>query len=87
VQKWSQRSSPENKRTRKFLASKQINVVEHPPYSPDLAPVTFSVPEDKVNIERRHFDDVHDIRSNKRAALKAITQNQLQNCFEGRTRR
>ena len=26
---------------RKFLATKQITVLEHPDYSPDLAPVTF----------------------------------------------
>ena len=26
---------------REFLATKQITVLEHPAYSPDLAPVTF----------------------------------------------
>jgi transposase len=84
VQKWSQRSSLKNEITREFLASKQITVLEHPPYSPDLAPSDFfSVTEDKRNIERRHFDDTDDIRSNTTAALKAIPQNQFQNCFEG----
>jgi transposase len=34
-----------------FLASKQITVLEHPPYSPDLAPIR----EDKENIERKEF--------------------------------
>jgi len=34
-----------------------------------------------------HFDDNDDIRSNTMAALKAIPQKQLQNCFEGWTRR
>jgi hypothetical protein len=38
-----------------FLAIKQITVPEHTPYSPDLAPVTFSVAEDKGNIERKAF--------------------------------
>jgi hypothetical protein len=33
---------------REFLASKQITVLEHPPYSPDLDPNDFFyVPEDK----------------------------------------
>jgi transposase len=33
---------------REFLATKQITVLEHPTYSPDLAPIDFfSVPEDK----------------------------------------
>jgi hypothetical protein len=40
---------------REFLASTQITVMEHPPYSPDLAPVIFSVPEGKGNIERKAF--------------------------------
>jgi transposase len=36
---------------REFLAIKQITLLEHPPYSPDLAPV----PEDKGKIERKEF--------------------------------
>jgi hypothetical protein len=39
--------------------------------------VTFSVPEDKGNIER-NFDDIDDIRSNMMVVLKA--------CLEGWTR-
>jgi len=42
-------------KAKKFLATKQITVLEHPAYSPDQAPVTFSVPEDKGNIERKAF--------------------------------
>jgi len=34
-------------------------------------------------LKGRHFDDTDDIRSNITAALKAITHNQFQNCFEG----
>jgi len=49
--------------------------------------VNFSVPEDKGKIGRWHFDDTDDIRSNTTAALKAIPQNQSQNCFERWTRR
>ena len=41
---------------REFLATKQITVLEHTAYSPDLAPSDFfSVPEDKGNIERKAF--------------------------------
>ena len=41
---------------REFLATKQITVLEHPAYSPDLAPSDlFSLPEDKGNIERKVF--------------------------------
>jgi hypothetical protein len=41
VQKWSQRSSLKKRRTMEFLASKQITVLAHPPYSPGLAPNGF----------------------------------------------
>jgi len=41
---------------REFLAAKQITVLEHTAYSPDLAPNDyFSVPEDKGNIERKAY--------------------------------
>ena len=47
----------------------------------------FLFPKIKEILEGRHFDDIDDIRSNTTAALKAIPQNQFQNCFEGWTRR
>jgi hypothetical protein len=56
---------------REFLASKQITVLKHPPYSPDLA-LNFFVPEDKGDMKGSHFDDTDDISSNTTAALKAI---------------
>jgi hypothetical protein len=64
------------------LASKEITVQEHPPYSPELAPNDFFLfPKIKEILKGRHFDD---IRCNTTAALKAIPQNQFQNCCEGR---
>jgi len=88
VQKWSQRSAPTKRSKEEILATKQITVLEHPAYSPDLAPSDFFL---FLKIEEilkgRHLDDIDEIRSNTTAALKAIPQNQLQNCFEGWTRR
>ena len=73
---------------REFLATKQITVLEHPAYSSHLAPSDISqIPKIKEILKGRHFDDTDDIRSNTMAALKAIPQNQFQNCFEGWTRR
>jgi len=84
VQKWSQRSSPKNKSKEEILATKQITVLEHPACSPDLARIDiFLFPKIKEILKGRHFDDIDDIRSNTTAALKAIPQNQFQNCFEG----
>jgi hypothetical protein len=86
--KWSQRSSPKNKNKEEFLATKQITVLEHPAYSPDLATSDFFLfPKIKGILKERHFDDINDIRGNTTAALKVIPQNQFQNCFEEWTRR
>jgi histone-lysine N-methyltransferase SETMAR len=72
---------------REFLPNKQITVLEHPPCSPDLAPSDFSLfSKIKQILKGKHFDDTDSIRSNTTAALKAISQNQFQNCFEGWTR-
>jgi len=73
---------------REFLATKQITVLEHPAYSLDLAPSDFFLfSKIKEILKGRHLDDTDDIRSNTTAALKAIPQNQFQNCFERWTRR
>jgi len=62
-------------------------VLENPASSLDLAPIDFFLfLKIKEILKRRHFDDIEDIRSNITAALKAIPQNQFQNCFEGWTR-
>ena len=66
-------------------------MLEHPAYSPDLAPSDFFLfPKIEEILKGRHFDDtddIDDIMRNTTAALKAIPQNHLQNCFEGWTRR
>ena len=86
MQKWSKRSSPKNKRKEEFLATKQITVLEHPAYSPDLASSDFFLfPKIKEILKGRHFGDIDGIRSNTTAALKILPQNQFQNCFEGWT--
>ena len=73
---------------REFLATKQVTLLEHPAYSPDLAPSDFFLfPMLKEILKGRHFDDIHDIRSNTKTALKTIPQKHFQNCFEGWTRR
>jgi len=57
-------------------------MLEHPAYSPDLAPNdSFLFPKIKGILEGRHFDDIDDIRSKTTAALKDIPQNQFQKLF------
>jgi len=63
-------------------------VLEHPAYSSDLAPSYFFLsPKIKEILKGRHFDGIYDIRSNTTGALKAIPENQFQNCFKAWTRR
>jgi len=58
---------------RELLATEQINALEHPAYSPDLASSEFFLfPKIKEILKGRHIDDIDDIRSNTKAALKAI---------------
>jgi len=72
---------------RELLATKQLTVLEHIAYSPDLAPSEFFLfPKIKEILKGRHFDDIGDIRSNTTAGLKTNSQSQIRNCFEGWTR-
>jgi hypothetical protein len=58
---------------RESLACKQITVLEHPPYSSDLAPNDlFLFPKIKKILKRRHFD-IRDM-SNTTVVLKAISK-------------
>jgi len=67
---------------REFLASKQITVLEHPAYSPDLAPSDFFLfPKIEEILKGRHFDDTDDISSNTTAGLKAIPNKPIPKLF------
>jgi hypothetical protein len=49
-------------------------VLEHPPYSPDLASSdSFLFPKIMEILKGRNFDDIDDIMINKAANLKAIS--------------
>jgi hypothetical protein len=58
---------------REFLACKQITVLEHSPYSLDLAPSDFLLfLKIKEILKGRDFDDIDGKRNNTMAALKAF---------------
>jgi hypothetical protein len=61
-----------------ILASKQITLLEHPAYSLELTLKDFFLfPKIKKILKGRHFDDIDNIRSNIKEALKTILQNQF----------
>ena len=73
MQKWSQRCSPKNKSKEEFLATKQITLLEHLAYSPDLAPNDFFMsPKIKEILKGRHFDDIDDIKRNMNTIMYSL---------------
>jgi hypothetical protein len=65
------------------LIKKNITVVEHAPYSLDLAPSDFFLfPLIKNTFKGEHFDDVDKIKSNSAIALNGISENVFQTCFQ-----
>jgi transposase len=57
-------------RVSQFLAGKGISVMDHPPYSPDLAPADFwLLPKLKSVRKGKRFSDVEDIKSSVKKHL------------------
>ena len=60
-------------RVRQFLAQHGVVVIEHPPYSPDLAPADFFLfPRLKNALKGARFDDVDDIKTTVTTILQTI---------------
>ena len=66
-----------------FLARKQVCVLHHPPYSPDLFPCDyFLFPKLKLPLKGRLFEDVQDIQAAITLSLQAIPQEDMQRSFQ-----
>jgi hypothetical protein len=59
------------------LARKGITVLDHPPYSPDLAPADFW----KLEMKGDRHDTIQDIQRESTAVLNAIPQKEYSDCF------
>ncbi len=58
---------------RQFLAKKNVTVLHHPPYSPDLAPADyFLFPRLKIHLKGHRFHDVSAIQKAVTCDLKVI---------------
>jgi len=56
--------------------------MDHPPYSPDLAPCDFWLfPKLKNALKGQRFADLSDIQRNERTLLWGIPENDFQGCF------
>ena len=66
---------------KQFLANKNITVLAHPPYSPDLAPRDFYLfPKIKSVLKGTHFVSV-DVKAKTAENLNSLTKHDLRNWF------
>ena len=60
---------------RQFLAQKMAAVLDHPPYSPDLAPADFFLfPRSKAAMKGASFSEVNITKDHVTAVLRSITR-------------
>jgi hypothetical protein len=65
------------------VAKNNIPVMEHPPYSPDLAPCDFFLfPKIKSALKGIRFESVDAVKAKAMQLLNSITQDDLQHCFQ-----
>ena len=68
---------------REFLAKKNIPVLPHPPYSPDLAPCDFYLfPKWKSKLKGHHFGTIKNIQKIVTDELNTLTENDSQYCYD-----
>ena len=68
---------------RQFLTERNVTVLDHPPYSPDLAPCDiFLFPKLKEVIKGVRFLDVEAIKKVVTTELKRIPEESFQECME-----
>jgi len=73
---------------RQFLMKNGMTTALHPSYFPDLAPCDFFLfPRMKRDLKGKRFQNVEEVREKTTEALKAITLQDFQNCFEHRKKR
>ena len=66
-----------------FLARKQVCMLSHPPYSPNLSPCDyFLFPKLKLPLKGRLFEDVQGIQGAVTSSLRAIPQEDVQRSFQ-----
>jgi AraC-like DNA-binding protein len=66
-----------------YLASRNIAVLDHPPYSPDLAPNDFWLfPKLKMTLKGERFESVDVIKTNIAAKLRELKGEDFSHCFE-----
>ena len=73
---------------KQYLAKHGVTTLEHPPYSPDLAPCDFYLfPRIKKAIKGHHFKSADEVKSAAISALAGVPKACYQECFQELYRR
>ncbi|VVC44527.1 Transposase, type 1 [Cinara cedri] len=68
---------------KQYLAGKRTPVLEHAPYSPDLAPCDFFLfPKIKSALKGTRFESMEAVKQKTAELLKALTKEDFQHCFD-----
>jgi transposase len=68
---------------KRFVANKNITGLEHPPYSPDLAPCDFFLfPKIKSVLKETYFVSIEHVKTKTAEIHNSLTEHDLKNCFE-----
>ena len=66
------------KKVNEFFMKKQISLIKHPPYSPDISPCDyFLFPKLKTKMKRAFYDNIPAIQAAVTEALKNIPINDI----------
>jgi hypothetical protein len=66
-----------------FLAKHELPVMEHSPYSPDLAPCDFFLfPKIKSAPKGTHFKSIDAVKSKATEVMKKLSEKDLQHCYQ-----
>lgn len=69
--------------TKTWLASKGISLMDHPPYSPDLAPCDFWLfPHLKRDLRGIEFESESELKTYSLGSLRALPKEAFKSCYE-----
>ena len=65
------------------MAKNSTNIIEQPPYSPDMAPADFFLFKKlKLPLRDTRLESIENIKENLRQELKSIPENTFKKCFD-----
>ena len=68
---------------KRYLTDKRTPVLQHAPYSPDLAPCDFFLlPKIKAVLKGTRFESMEAVKQKTADLLKALTKEDFQHCFD-----